>query len=352
MMLYQEPRVEQRISFAKLAVVSTSIITVIGAVAFFFGGFFQSGDTMAATSTISASSSVNANTNPFSSLGDGDSIYIYGVFNINEDYDAHEEHAITIVVDGSQAQLKIFKDRTLKLGSGSSVVLLNGGSITSTGNCSSTAEIVIDEDLVANCNGTDAASFSDINAAGGINTGGSQLPVSWLKVNAAFLADNEVEVNWSTATEINNSHFTIQYSQDGQEWYDGNVVSSKSPSGNSNSILHYSEIHRLPFTVNEAWYRVKQEDYDGTVDFSKTIMVTMENEQNVVIGTLGNNKVSVRVLNQINPTAIVNVFDEGGQLISHTTIEDQQEISVSHPGVYLFEINHGTRTEMIKHFVK
>ena len=45
------------------------------------------------------------------------------------------------------------------------------------------------------------------------------LPVAITSINA-IMADNNIQTIWQTATELNTSHFIIQYSTDGSSFID------------------------------------------------------------------------------------------------------------------------------------
>lgn len=68
---------------------------------------------------------------------------------------------------------------------------------------------------------------------------GDVLPVSLINFNTSR-SGNVVTINWSTASESNNSHFEIQTSEDGINWKTVQSVPSKTKDGNSNSKLDYS----------------------------------------------------------------------------------------------------------------
>lgn len=352
MMLSQEPRVEQRLSLSKLTIVSASVLGAVAIVLFFFTGFLKSEDSSAAAVQVGVSTSVQASNNPFSSLSSGDSIIIKGQFLVNADYTTHSNNDIVIIVDGSNAELRVYKNRKLELGANSAIILQNGGTLTSTGNCVETAEIYLGGSLVSNCPGTGTSlSFSDINSAGGLNTG-SQLPVSWLQVGGVALAKGEAEISWSTASEINNSHFIIQYSENGENWIDAQRVESKAIGGNSTEILEYSVVHLVSSFIPELFYRILQQDFDGTTDHSEVFRVEFKTEDQVTIATLGDNKVKL-IMDRDNVTeAIVNVFTKDGQLIQQITVDGSAEVKLPTPGLYIFEVNHGPKTQVIKHIVR
>jgi hypothetical protein len=86
-----------------------------------------------------------------------------------------------------------------------------------------------------------------------------------------------IQLKWSTATEINNSYFTIERSSDGKEFAELGKVKG---AGNSNYIRNYNFSDENPFEgIN--YYRVKQTDFDGQFSYTPVIAIRnrFENEK-------------------------------------------------------------------------
>jgi hypothetical protein len=94
------------------------------------------------------------------------------------------------------------------------------------------------------------------------------LPIELLSFTAECNSDN-IELNWSTASETNNNYYSIEHSLDGIAWY---IISTYPSQGNSRDVLHYSFIDRNNNFEN-SYYRLKQTDFDGDYDYSKIIVV-------------------------------------------------------------------------------
>jgi hypothetical protein len=105
------------------------------------------------------------------------------------------------------------------------------------------------------------------------------LPVTWLKFNATLVNSNkDVLLTWSTATEINNSHFEVERSFDAQNFTKIGIVSSKSVGGHSSSILNYDIIDNnvSKLNVNTLYYRVKQVDFDGKFEYTPIRVIQLK----------------------------------------------------------------------------
>lgn len=79
--------------------------------------------------------------------------------------------------------------------------------------------------------------------------------------------DDEIEINWITASEYYSDYFDIQFSEDG---YDFKSVTQVPASGNSNNQNSYHYNLRVQ-DFNKGYYRLKQVDIDGEYSFSDIV---------------------------------------------------------------------------------
>lgn len=93
------------------------------------------------------------------------------------------------------------------------------------------------------------------------------LPVSWLNFKG-YETNNQIKLEWSTASEINNSHFEIQRSADG-------IIFEKIGEVNENGTINEISTYHFDyhFDRNFAFYRLKQIDFDGQFDYSEIIKI-------------------------------------------------------------------------------
>lgn len=90
------------------------------------------------------------------------------------------------------------------------------------------------------------------------------LPIKLISFNAS-LNNNNVSLNWATASEVNNDYFTIERSKDGQNF---EALLTKRGAGNSTVRRDYEANDPNPFQ-GYSYYRLKQTDYDGRFTYSK-----------------------------------------------------------------------------------
>ncbi|MEO8087475.1 MAG: T9SS type A sorting domain-containing protein, partial [Bacteroidota bacterium] len=81
----------------------------------------------------------------------------------------------------------------------------------------------------------------------------------------AKLNEGLVKLEWATAAEINNNFFTIERSEDGENFL---PVLHKQGAGNSTTNLYYNAADQNPIT-GYSYYRLKQTDYDGHYSYSE-----------------------------------------------------------------------------------
>lgn len=118
--------------------------------------------------------------------------------------------------------------------------------------------------------GNDASVNNNIFNQTYITLGGASggiLPIELLHFDVQRLPDKKILINWSTATEENNSHFTIEESEDGISF---EPVGEVEGAGNSAERVNYQFMHETTREDIVLYYRLKQTDYNGT---SKTFQM-------------------------------------------------------------------------------
>ena len=112
------------------------------------------------------------------------------------------------------------------------------------------------------------------NAVGGNNP----LPIE-LKSFQARIVASKVELQWTTASELDNDYFTIERSRDGLEFVELDQIPGK---GTTQSESSYSYLDEKPI-IGKSYYRLKQTDYDNGFSYSSIVSVEMLPGLNPVI---------------------------------------------------------------------
>lgn len=120
-------------------------------------------------------------------------------------------------------------------------------------------------------------SFSDFTA--GETTA---MPVSWLNVSAEKAGKQDVVVKWSTANELENDYFEIQYAQNGLDF---ETAGFQKGAGTTLSQTSYKFLHpyALVNATGNLFYRIKQVDYNGDFSYSNIVSVKAESAAEVVV---------------------------------------------------------------------
>lgn len=194
---------------------------------------------------------------------------------------------------------------------------------------------------------TDA--FSDFT----VSDGSSPLPVELVSFKGK-VSNGAVELSWMTATEVNNKGFWIEKSADALTFDSLGFVKGN---GNSNSINQYSYLDKN--VSSSRFYRLRQVDFDGQVEFSKVILVETSLDENI---SLSPNPVSSNQRWQLlysseleNEVARLVLRSIGGEVIasfSGSLRDVREDIEQAHvllePGIYLLSLRVGESSTSIK----
>ena len=100
----------------------------------------------------------------------------------------------------------------------------------------------------------------------------NSLPVTLVSFSANVTGDRKVKLTWSTAEEINASHFYAERSADAREF---EVVGKVSASGTTKLHKDYSLIDEIPLS-GTSYYRLRQIDLDGKEFVYRVIAVHLD----------------------------------------------------------------------------
>ena len=183
------------------------------------------------------------------------------------------------------------------------------------------------------------------------------VPVELTSFEAAVVAKN-VELTWTTATEINNMGFEIEKSFDGNNFVKIGFVDGR---GTSSEAHNYLFTDKLDFQQKtKLSYRLRQVDFDGAAKYSSIVNVFYDVPDNF---TLNQN-----YPNPFNPTTTINysiaetapvtlkIYDVTGREVSVLVDEVKQpgryeitfDASSFASGVYFYKLNTGSFSSVKK----
>jgi hypothetical protein len=199
----------------------------------------------------------------------------------------------------------------------------------------------------------EVSSFS--GGGGGGGAGSAPLPVEMIRFEAKASANHTAQLDWVTASELNNSHFIIERSYNAIDFEEVGIVQ-----GNG-TVNHISEYAHLDNTIDAAqnvvYYRLVQVDYDGTTSTSLIRKVSFENDLYAVASAKAYpNPTKDKVTVVFNPDLEVEshdviVMDNIGRVVTQFTTElDNVEIDLSNQssGVYFISLSSGESFKIIK----
>lgn len=201
-------------------------------------------------------------------------------------------------------------------------------------------------------------SFSEFGI-GRASVAGNPLPVELVSFSAEPTEDKTVALNWVTAVEIQNDHFTIERSPNGVDFSEVTRVEGK---GNSSETSYYNALDLSPNNGTN-YYRLKQTDFNGEFTYSDIVSVnfgevTVEPTVSVYPNpTNGNEAVTVNISNaSAELTEIKMIEISTGRLIHQETITgNNNQIPLPtnlSAGMYILQATHAGRTTNTKLLVK
>jgi hypothetical protein len=169
---------------------------------------------------------------------------------------------------------------------------------------------------------SNVSSYSPWVLHDGNTLGNSPLPVELVDFKAAC-NNNEVTINWTTATEVNNDYFTVQRSTDLTTFDNIAVVAG---AGNSNIYRNYTAMDQYPVS-GTSYYRLMQTDYNGEFEvFDPVAVVCMANGSDV-ISIFPNptaDKLNVTMTLSAADRGRIMIYNPYGQLVTSQFVEPAQ----------------------------
>lgn len=241
-------------------------------------------------------------------------------------------------------------------------------------NGSATAKIAYYQPTIWNLESTSNYNVNALTLEGGVALVANTLPANFTGTSnnnplpvklVSFEAKNakkDVQINWASSQEINASKYELQVSTNGTIFTKINTTKAK---GNSNTLTTYSFMHQNAFEQLNAktlYYRLRMIDNDGTFEYSKTVIVN-NNANNQVTATVYPNPLTETTALTINTTEnekfVILVFNLSGSQVLSKTVDcnmGENTISLSElngltKGIYFINIagtNYNNSIKLVK----
>lgn len=179
------------------------------------------------------------------------------------------------------------------------------------------------------------------------------LPVEWLSFSAEQTGE-QVTLNWTTASESNNDHFTVERSKDGENF---ETVIRVEGGGTTSYARDYRAWDNDPWP-GRSYYRLRQTDFDGVWSYSDLAAVNFRSEASYfeVFPNPAQDRVSIRCKEGMSGWLTYSILDISGRLLltKDLKLENQTnthdiEVSALTKGVYFITVQSelGTFTQRL-----
>ncbi len=265
-----------------------------------------------------------------------------GIVTVNYEYSSlvftnSEDEIILEDASGNEVD-KVVYDNTFPLAVGSSMYLKI---LSSDNNVGSNWAVSTTSDGIGDDNGSPN------------NLGEATLPVEFSDFYSEKI-NNAVQLFWETRTELNNSHFEIERSTNGKKFV---RIGEVQGNGTALETQLYNFVDNSPQQIN--YYRLKQIDFDGQFEYSKTIVVNMEHQATLDIRVFPNptkNKFNIDFTNIIEQDVRIEIYNMNGQQVRSQILNvNGQFVTVNitdlQSGIYIMNVITKTRL-MTRRIVK
>ena len=198
-----------------------------------------------------------------------------------------------------------------------------------------------------------------VGASGSATTGvtvSSALPVAFAYFKGQSTSTGNL-LQWGTATEQNNDYFSVERSDDGNQFASLGKVTG---AGTSNTAHEYIYTDTKAFTGNY-YYRLKQVDKDGKFIYSKVILVNSNSKAGAaqMYPNPVQSSLSVVINNDVKGNGLISVYDLAGRSLQQSTVVKNDKILNTVvdmnnlvPGLYIVELKIGESYKLTKSIMK
>jgi hypothetical protein len=168
------------------------------------------------------------------------------------------------------------------------------------------------------------------------NCGGNSLPVTLTNL-WAITKEDDVTLQWTTSSEINNLGFEVQRSMDGANW---SALGFVTGAGNSTAVQRYMYLDQKLPRGNRYYYRLKQIDIDKRFEYSPVISVKIDAPEGFVLEqnypNPSRSTTTIRFTLPRSAKVNLSLYDLSGRLVK-VLINDTND-----PGMHAVNLNTGT----------
>lgn len=176
------------------------------------------------------------------------------------------------------------------------------------------------------------------------------LPIELLSFEANCNSNNIV-LNWSTISEINNDYYVIEKSLNGIDFFS---ISTIQGSGNSNQLLKYSIVDD-ELSEKQTYYRLKQVDFDGAYNYSNIISSNCVSSDFNIYPNPASNTINISLTGTDKSKPTAKIYNPFGKLVHQeelNSLTNSINIQYLANGVYLVQLIDNNRILTSKKIIK
>ncbi len=171
-----------------------------------------------------------------------------------------------------------------------------------------------------------------------LNLSAIVLPIELITFNATLLQNDNVQLDWTTATETNNDYFTIERSKDGISW---EQIAKINGSGSVYSPTSYS--YRDEATNHQlSYYRLKQTDFEQQFSYSSVVSINRKKNEAEAVNIYPNPATNLITISGLDINQdVIEIMDISGNAVNNLVVITsfakamyQIELSALPTGVY------------------
>ncbi|MBL7936243.1 MAG: T9SS type A sorting domain-containing protein [Bacteroidia bacterium] len=176
----------------------------------------------------------------------------------------------------------------------------------------------------------------------------SILPIELLYFKTECQSNNVINFQWATATEINNSFFTIEKSTNGVTWQE---LHRTKGAGNSSSTINYN--YTSFYETDYNYFRLKQTDLNGAFKYSQIVSELCSNNNQPLFSFYPNpstGQVNILLSNIQNQNVSIEITNALGQLVAkrNLTANENQltetiNIETKTKGIYFITVTTNSK---------
>lgn len=182
-----------------------------------------------------------------------------------------------------------------------------------------------------------------------INITNTSLPVEWVGFDG-YWQNSQLVLEWATANEINSDFFQVERKFPSQGIFQ--IIGKVEAAGFSNNLIEYSFIDDFDKTSVNTYdrlvYRLKQVDFNGEFEYSKSIEVIHNNISSLQIFIYPNpakDYIRISLKGDISPQAKIRILNINGNLQLENEVSKMSsfnlDVSKWARGTYIVQIYSG-----------